>query len=173
MTRSTFFGSECKIIRNLVHKDLRGEFNRISDSEWLASRSNFAQVSFSRNHSKFTLRGLHYQGDEGKESKIISCLSGAIFDVAVDIRKESKTYLHWDSCIVKGEDKISLLVPPGFAHGFLTLEDNTDIIYSIDVPFNSLEYAGINPFSQKINIKWPMHANHISTKDASLPESPR
>jgi len=126
---------------------------------------NFVQFNQSDNIFKGTLRGLHYQSDPFSEIKLISCIKGSVFDVLVDVRKESKTYLKKFSIELSANDDISLLVSKGIAHGFQTLEDYSTLIYFHSEYYNEKYYKGLNPFDPILGINWPIEKKIISDKD--------
>ena len=115
------------------------------------------------------VRGMHYQIDEHAEQKIITCLAGRIFDVAVDLRETSPTYLQWFGIELSPERPISLVIPRGFAHGYQSLEDNSLIQYLVSTPFEPAAERGLHPFDPTIGIEWPLPCSGISDKDAQRP----
>jgi len=150
--------------------DDRGSWLRVFDT--LKSKNSdlcFSQISISNNILKGTLRGLHFQKIPFSEYKAIACLNGSIYDVVVDIRKDSVNYLKWYSTYLSSSDNKFLLVPPGYAHGFLTLEDDTQLIYGMDKVFSPKHYSGIHWNDPKIGVNWPDMPKVISDKDSSLP----
>ena len=120
----------------------------------------------SYNEKKNTLRGMHFQLEPFEECKIVSCIKGSIFDVIIDLRRKSKTYLEWTSFILTEENQDMLYIPKGFAHGFQTLEDDTKVYYQMTQFYHS-DYAGGVRWDDKIfNIEWPTCGNRImSLKD--------
>jgi dTDP-4-dehydrorhamnose 3,5-epimerase len=124
-----------------------------------------SNMSFSKN--KGTLRGLHYQ-ISSEEAKLVRCPKGAIFDVVIDLRTDSDTYLNTSCNILTSADTKLLYVPPGCAHGFLTLEDNTEVNYLVTDLFNPEKERGIRFDDPTFNINWPNSINVISEKDKSF-----
>jgi len=117
------------------HVDERGYFARTFCVEEFGKHglvTNFIQTSTSFNHRKGQIRGMHYQEDPYGETKIVRCTSGAIYDVMIDLRKESKTYNQWFGTELSATNGKMFYIPKGFAHGFKTLEDNTEIFYMMD-----------------------------------------
>src|SRR5690606_8404515 len=112
-----------------------------------------------------TIRGLHFQYAPHAETKIVSCLQGSIYDVAVDLRAGSQTFLQWYGLILSAERQNSLVIPPGFAHGFQTLEDNTQILYLVSAPYSAADEDGLNPLDPTIGIEWPLPPSEISPRD--------
>src|SRR5262245_31087576 len=116
------------------HGDERGFFARVWCAREFASRgliSNFVQSSISYNQRRGTLRGLHYQEHPHAETKLVRCTQGAAFDVLVDLRPDSPTYKHWHACELTAENRRSIYIPEGFAHGFQALTDGTELLYAI------------------------------------------
>ncbi|MCM5557655.1 dTDP-4-dehydrorhamnose 3,5-epimerase family protein [Pleomorphomonas sp. JP5] len=151
------------------HRDERGLFARLSCPQEFAELGiafSAAQTSLSRNPARHTLRGMHYQPGEWAEGKIIRATRGAAFDVAVDLRPESPTYLGWCATRLSAESMAAFFIPRGFAHGFLTLEPDTDIVYEIDRPFEAGHGAGLRWSDPMIAIDWPAEPAVIGERDA-------
>ena len=160
------------IIEPELKIDERGYFARIfCQEEFKKIGFNFTIVQMSRSltRKKGTIRGMHFQKEPKAEDKIVCCLKGAIFDVAIDLRKNSSTYGQWAAEELTEENKKMFLIPKGFAHGFQTLTDNSEILYFMS-EFYSPEYAGgvrwNDPF---FNIKWPIKNPILSEKDKNWP----
>ncbi|MGD9650171.1 MAG: dTDP-4-dehydrorhamnose 3,5-epimerase [Dongiaceae bacterium] len=140
-------------------EDERGFFARSWSGEELAKHGLNAQLnqcSISYNKKKNTLRGLHFQADPHGEVKIVRCTKGKIFDVAVDIRPSSPTYLKWHGVELSADNHISFYIPAGFAHGFQTLSDDSEVYYMIGTPYVPEAARGLNYADPKINIQWPL-----------------
>ena len=154
-------------------KDKRGFFARTWCKEEFLKRglnSNLFQCNISFNKSKGTLRGMHYQDNPYQEAKLIRCVKGVIYDVILDIRPHSKTYKNWMSIILNSKDYRMLYVPEGFAHGFQTLQDNTEVFYQMSQSYKQNYAKGILWNDKTFNIAWPLHNPIISEKDnAFLP----
>ena len=151
-------------------EDERGFFSRIFDSDIfkeLGLVSNFVQHSVSYNKKKGTLRGLHYQIHPFSETKIVSCSSGKIFDVLVDLRPSSTTYKQWDAIELTSDNLLIIYIPEGIAHGFQTLDDNTSVDYKISQIFKPEFSQGIRWNDNTFQIPWPMKPTIISKKDLS------
>ena len=156
-----------KIIKNKFSDD-RGDFFRLFCEEEFKDQNifnNLNQINLSTSARKGTVRGLHYQTSPFSEQKIVTCIKGKIWDVAVDIRKESPTYLKWISLELSAENYTSILIPEGFAHGFQTLESNSEILYFSSKPYMKEFERGINPLDKKLKINWPIKISNISFKD--------
>ena len=127
------------IINLKPHKDSRGFFSRIFCQKEFKQRklmSSLVQISFAKNNKKGQIRGMHYQEPPYQETKIVRCIRGSFKDVIIDIRKESDTYNQWHSEILKSSEFKMIYIPKGFAHGYKTLEDNTELIYMMDQFYN-------------------------------------
>ncbi len=153
-------------------EDERGFFSRIWDKDEFSKvglGTEFVQTSISSNKRKGTIRGMHYQTKPYEEDKIVRCVKGEIFDVVVDLRPDSKTFKEWFSIKLSSDNYKMLYVPKGFAHGFQTLEDNTEVFYQISEYYNSKHAKGVKWDDDTFQIKWPLKATVISQKDSSNP----
>jgi dTDP-4-dehydrorhamnose 3,5-epimerase len=152
--------------------DERGFFARAyCDQEFAAKglSTELRQCSVSYNTREGTLRGLHHQGAPHEEHKLVRCTSGAIFDVIVDVRPQSSHYRRWFGTHLTAQNHRSLFIPPGFAHGFITLSDDAEVYYMISVP-HAPEYAqGFRWNDPAFSIEWPLAPSVISPRDASYP----
>ncbi len=164
------------LIKPKIFGDQRGFFMETykkSDFEKAGIETNFVQDNHSKS-IKGVLRGLHFQKIPKAQGKLVRCLRGKIFDVAVDIRKNSPTFGKWVGFELSEENKYMLWIPPGFAHGFLTLEENTEIFYKVSGAEYSPEHdAGIIWNDQQIGINWPIENIEnliLSEKDKNLPK---
>jgi dTDP-4-dehydrorhamnose 3,5-epimerase len=157
-----------------VLRDERGYFREWFKSEdaWAATGRDFvieqANISLS---SAGTLRGIHYSIAPRGQAKWITCVSGSIQDVIVDIRPDSKTYGQWIDVDLRGDSGKAVLISQGLGHGFLALEDNTAVAYLVSTPFSPTDEFEINPFDEKIGINWGMDFGSlkISGKDKIAP----
>lgn len=127
-----------------------------------------ANVNFSVR--KGTLRGMHFQNHPYQEDKIVRCTRGALFDVIIDLRKDSPTYKQWIGVELTENNHRALLVPKGFAHGFLTLEDNTEANYLVSQFYTPGAESGIRYNDPQFNIEWPFEPVSVSEKDANHPD---
>ena len=127
------------------------------------------QINHSFTQKKNSIRGLHYQINPFCETKIVNCIKGSIFDIAVDIRTHSKTYLHYYAIELSEDSNDALLIPEGFAHGFQTLSDNVELLYFHTMPYNKDFERGINPLDKTLNVDWPFPALEMSERDKNLP----
>jgi dTDP-4-dehydrorhamnose 3,5-epimerase len=132
---------------------------------------NFVQDNHSLSVETGVVRGLHYQAPPFAQDKLVRVVRGAIFDVAVDIRRGSPTLGHWVGLIVSAEAWNQILVPVGFAHGFMTLEPNTEVVYKVSAPYSRDHDAGIRWDDPAIGIDWPLAGRTpiLSDKDRAAP----
>lgn len=154
------------------HEDERGFFARLwSDAEFgeRGLNRNLAQCSLSYNRLAGTIRGLHYQAAPAEEAKIVRCVRGAVYDVLVDLRPSSATYMHWISRELTGDNRDALYVPEGVAHGYQTLTDSTELLYLISTPYTPSLARGIRWNDRAFNIEWPLAPGLISERDRTYP----
>ena len=130
---------------------------------------NFVQDSHSFSAKKGVLRGIHFQNDPAAQAKLVRCASGAVLDVAVDLRKGSPTYKKWVAVRLSAENKKQLLLPRGFGHGFLSLTDNAEFLYKVDNPYNAAADRSIRWNDPEIAVDWGITDPTISEKDATAP----
>ncbi len=155
------------------HVDERGFFARAHcPDEFAVAGYPFSpvQTSISRNHAKGTLRGMHYQARPHGEAKLVRVVRGRIYDVALDLRPESPTFMHWTAAELSADNGRALLIPEGVAHGFLTLEPESDILYQIDRMFEPGHGRAVRWNDPVFAIEWPAAPDVISAADASLPD---
>ncbi|MEL7108102.1 MAG: dTDP-4-dehydrorhamnose 3,5-epimerase [Pseudomonadota bacterium] len=130
----------------------------------------FVQTNLSGNVSAGTLRGLHYQTSPSEEAKFLRCISGAIFDVMLDMRPESSTYLMSLGVELTAENKRAVLVPPRVAHGYLALSDGAEVMYMSSCPFDPKSERGVRFDDPTINVDWPRPVTFVSQKDRAWPD---
>jgi dTDP-4-dehydrorhamnose 3,5-epimerase len=148
--------------------DNRGFFARTFCVEEFAARAletSYLQHSVSFSSRKGTVRGMHYQREPHGEVKLVRCISGAIWDVVVDIRPESVTYLSWQGFELSSANRYQLYIPQGFAHGFQTLTDNVEVNYLISEPYSPQCATGIRYNDPLFGITWPLPVSEMSAKD--------
>ena len=131
--------------------------------------TDIKQCNISENNLKYTLRGFHFQYPPNGEDKLISCIKGSLFNIVLDLRKESHTYLKWISFNLSEEDRLSLFIPKGCANAYLTLEDNTWIFYYHSAFYSPRYEGGIRYNDPFLNITWPAEPKVISNKDLNHP----
>jgi dTDP-4-dehydrorhamnose 3,5-epimerase len=160
------------IIEPEIIADERGFFARTwcaREFETHGLTPNLVQCNISFNKQKGTLRGMHYQVVPHEEAKVVRCTMGTIYDVIVDLRPNSPTYKQWVSVEISFENRRMLYIPEGFAHGFLTMEDDTEVFYQMS-EFYAPECArGVRWNDPAFNITWPFGVTVISEKDAQYP----
>ena len=165
--------SDIIIIEPKVFGDERGYFLESYNQkkfEEVVGITSFVQDNESKS-SKGVLRGLHFQKPPFEQAKLVRCIEGEVLDVAVDIRKNSKTYGKHVAVLLSGENKRQLFVPRGFAHGFLVLSDTATFAYKVDNTYAPEFDAGIRWNDKKLNIQWGLEESEVlvSSKDAELP----
>jgi len=151
------------IFKNKSFKDKRGYFKELIKEKQIKKKLPFTVMSYSK---KNVIRGLHIQ-TKNSQGKLISVLKGKIYDVALDLRKNSKTFGKIFSCILSEKNSQSIYIPPGFAHGFCGLEKENYIIYSCTQYRDKDSEKGIKYNDKKLNIKWPTKKPVVSKKDQS------
>ncbi len=159
-------------IRMNVLADERGFFARRFCAETFRARdleSDFVQRSISFNARRGTLRGLHFQAPPASETKIVRCTRGAAFDVIVDLRTGSRTYGRWHGEELSADNRLMLYVPKGFAHGFQTLIDDTEIDYEITPAYVADAARGVRFDDPTLAITWPLTDAVVSARDRNLP----
>ena len=160
------------LIKLDVFEDKRGVFENIWNNHKPLLPGLFfkpSSVNFSYNNHKFTLRGIHYQDPPYQQAKLVTCTNGKLWDVVVDLRKESPTYQNWVAFELTARSGKSLFIPRGCAHGFLTLENNTTLAYLIEgryIPEKSRVLIWNDP---EINIDWPVNDPILSDRDKFAP----
>lgn len=159
----------CEITK---YEDERGYFTETYNKDVFFKHgidSNFVQDNHSLSLKSGTIRGLHYQQQPKAQSKLIRVVKGSIYDVVVDIRINSATYGKWESYLLTADNSRQLFVPKGFAHGFCSLEDNTEIHYKVDEFYSKEHERGIYWNSPELKINWPVSYPILSIKDKHLP----
>jgi dTDP-4-dehydrorhamnose 3,5-epimerase len=156
-------------IRRLPRSDPRGFFERFFCADELAPAGwtgPVAQINRTLTAGQGTLRGLHFQHPPHAEKKLVSCLRGEVFDVAVDIRAGSPTFLHWHAEILSGDNHTSLLIPEGFAHGFQTRTPDVEMLYLHSAPYAPGAEGGLRPDDPRLAVAWPDPVALLSERDA-------
>lgn len=159
----------------LIHfnplNDNRGSFSKLFCAEELRLfwPNSVIQVNYTFTKEKGTVRGLHFQKPPHSDQKLIICLHGEVWDVAVDLRAGSPTLLNWHSEILSAEKRTALLVPKGFAHGFQACSPNVEMLYLHDSAYSPESEGGLSPVDPKLSIAWPEPLNLISARDRYHP----
>lgn len=154
-------------------EDDRGFFARAwckNEMETHGCSADLKQANLSLSSKKGTLRGMHYQVSPYEESKLVRCTRGALYDVIVDLRKDSPTYKEWIGVELTADNRRMLYVPEGFGHGFVTLEDDTEAFYLVTEFYTPGAEQGIRYNDPALGIEWPVDIEVISEKDASWPD---
>lgn len=163
---------DCFVITPKPIKDERGYFERYfcaRDFREIGFEKNIAQINHSLTKIKGTIRGMHFQLPPFCETKIVRCLKGEIYDVALDLRRNSPTFLQYFGVNLSEENGKYLLIPDGFAHGFQAISDDVEIVYLCSEFFDAKSDSVINPLDPKVAIKWQLSPTNLSQKDANAP----
>lgn len=155
--------------RNPVN-DERGFFARLWCAEEFSSagwNKPIAQINHTLTRRRGTVRGMHFQHPPYSEMKLVACLRGEIFDVAIDLRSNSPTFLKWHSEVLSATNQRSLLIPEGFAHGFQTLTDDCELIYLHSVSHTPSNEGALNPTDPQLAIAWPLAIAALSDRDGA------
>ncbi len=139
----------------------KNEFSKIGhNKEWVQMNHSFTE-------HKGTIRGMHYQLDPHKEIKMLRCIVGAVYDVIIDLRQNSASFLQWFGTELSANNKRMLYIPEGFAHGFQSLTDDCELLYHHSAFYTSQAEAGIRYNDERINIKWPLPVTAVSARDSN------
>lgn len=160
------------VIEPELKTDERGYFARIFATEELAKEGlsfDVAQANISLTKKRGMVRGMHFQREPKSEGRIVQCVKGAMFDVAVDLRKNSKTFGSWVAEELTDENKLMLFIPKGFAHGFQALTDNCEVEYFMSELYSPEHAAGVRFDDPQIGVVWPLTVTLVSDRDKNLP----
>lgn len=160
------------VIERKPIEDDRGFFCRLFCAEEFCEaglRKFIAQINQTFTRGKGAVRGLHFQYPPHAEAKLVSCLGGEIFDVAVDLRKGSPTFLCWHGEILSAANRKSLLIPEGFAHGFQTLTEDCELIYLHTVSYAPEAEGGLHVLDKRLGVAWPLEISELSGRDRTHP----
>lgn len=152
--------------------DARGFLSRLFCADELAEagwNGPVAQINQTLTRRCGAVRGMHFQYPPHAETKLVSCLGGAVFDVAVDLRKGSPTFLRWHAQELSAENRLALLIPAGFAHGFQALSDDCELLYVHSAPYVAVAEGGLSPRDPQLAIAWPLAITDMSERDAGHP----
>jgi dTDP-4-dehydrorhamnose 3,5-epimerase len=161
-----------KIIEVDIFKDERGEFSRIfcdEELKILLEDKFITQINRSITFKAGTIRGMHLQNPPFSETKIVRCLRGKVFDVAVDLRKNSSTFLQWVGVELSPMNNKALVIPDGCAHGFQVLEENSELLYFHTASYTPSQELAIRFDEPLVSISWPLTPTEISKRDLSHP----
>ena len=164
--------ADLKIVKRQQLGDNRGFFSRLFCAEELAVvgwNKPIAQINQTFTQKQGTIRGMHFQRPPYVEMKLVSCLRGAIWDVVVDLRAASPTFLQWHAEELSAANHRALLIPEGFAHGFQALSADCELIYLHSRAYTPTAEAGLNPIDPMLSIIWPLAITELSVRDAQHP----
>lgn len=164
--------SDVKVLERSRSDDNRGFIERLFSVEELSTVMGpraIVQINRSLTSRQGTVRGLHFQLPPHAELKLVTCLRGRVFDVAVDLRRDSPTFLQWHAEILSGTEARTIVVPEGFAHGFQTLVADCEMLYMHTAGYDQEAERGIDPRDPLLSIAWPVQIAEMSTRDASHP----
>ena len=148
--------------------DERGWFARYfckKEFSTIGHNKEWVQMNHSFSLKKGTLRGMHFQKPPYSEIKLVRCIQGSVFDVIIDLRKDSPTFLKWFGTELSAENKLMMYIPEGFAHGFQTLEDNSGLLYMHTAYYSPEAEDGLRYNDPQVNISWPLEISEISMRD--------
>jgi len=148
--------------------DQRGFLDRLFCAEELAG-AGWVQINHTCTHRQGTVRGMHFQYPPHSEMKLVICLRGTVWDVAVDLRPDSPTFLSWHAEELSPENQRAMLIPEGFAHGFQALTPDVEMLYCHTVSYTPEAEGGLHPEDPRLSIKWPQPITELSERDASHP----
>ena len=160
------------VIERQAIADARGSFSRLFCSEELREQGwphPIAQINHAITSRRGTVRGLHFQRPPHAEAKQVTCIRGEVWDVAVDVRRKSPTFLRWHAEKLSAENRRSLLIPRGFAHGFQALTDGVELIYLHSTAYAPDHEAGLDVRDAKLAISWPLPIVELSPRDQAHP----
>lgn len=160
------------LLQRKVLGDQRGYFQRMFCADDLAElgwHEPIAQINHTYTSSKGSIRGMHLQLPPSAEMKLIACVKGEVWDVAIDLRAESATFLKWHAVLLSQANQRSFLIPAGFAHGFQTMSDDVEMLYCHSKSYAPASEMGLNPFDARLAIEWPLGLTEISEKDRNWP----
>lgn len=161
------------IVQRQLREDHRGFLSRFycaEEFETAGVRKPIAQINHTLTKRRGTVRGLHFQRPPHAEIKFVSCLRGEIFDVAVDLRRNSPTFLRWHAEVLSAATRRSLLIPEGFAHGFQALSDDCEIMYLVTAAYHPAAEDALLATDPSLNIGWPIPITEMSDRDRCHPE---
>ena len=163
------------IIETEPFRDDRGFFTRVFCQNELRSifhDKNIVQINHTLTNKQGTIRGMHFQYPPKAEIKIVKCLSGSVFDVIIDLHKDSPSFLKWHGEILSAKNMKMVYIPEGFAHGFQTLEENCELLYLHTEFYSPDNEGGIRYDDPAVNVSWPLRINDISERDLNHPLLP-
>lgn len=160
------------LIERNTYSDNRGYFDRLfccDELQNILGSRKIVQINHTKTTKAGIIRGMHYQSPPHAEMKFVTCLRGSIFDVAVDIRSNSPTFLQWHSEVLTQDNQATFVIPEGFAHGFQALTDDVELLYFHSSTYCLEAEAGLDAFDKILSIKWPVEVVERSIRDQSHP----
>jgi len=160
------------LVQRLRLEDHRGFLSRLYCAETFGVRDTLptiAQINQTLTRKKGTVRGMHFQFPPHAEAKLVTCIHGEVFDVAVDLRKDSATFLRWFGTVLSPDNQHSLLIPEGVAHGFQTLQDDCELIYLHSSPYHPDAEGAVLATDSRLAIGWPLAITEMSDRDLAHP----
>lgn len=164
--------ADLKVVRSAPHRDERGVFTRLycaRELQSLIGHRQIAQINYSRTSHAGAVRGMHFQRPPHAEMKMIRCLRGRAWDVAVDLRTGSPTFLHWSAVELSADDAQMVVIPEGFAHGFQALEPDTELLYLHTEFYDPTSEGGLRYDDPRLAITWPLPPRDLSPRDLAHP----
>ena len=159
-------------VRRQRLRDDRGYLARVFCAEELSAAGwnvPIAQINLTQTNRPGTVRGMHYQLPPYSECKLVSCMRGEVWDVALDLREGSPTFLRWHALHLSGDNDTAMLLPEGVAHGFQSLSADAELLYCHSLPYAAQHERGLNPLDPRIAIEWPMAVSAMSPRDHDHP----
>lgn len=161
-----------RVVQRAAIEDERGFLSRLFCAEVFSSHgmmTGIAQINHTLTRHRGMVRGMHFQRAPHAEAKLISCLRGEVFDVAVDLRKDSPTFLHWFGQLLSPGNRCSMYIPPGCAHGFQAMADDCELVYLHSSAYAPQAEGGIHPRDPAVAINWPLPVSMMSNRDQGHP----
>lgn len=161
-----------QIVQTVSNGDARGTFERLfCEQEWapLRARLRFVQVNLSTTAERGSVRGMHFQREPAAEAKLIRCVRGHAFDVAIDVRVGSPTFLEWHAIELRAAEPRAIFIPEGFAHGFQALSDDVQLLYFHTTPWTPACEGGLRHDDPRLAIDWPLPSVNVSDRDRAHP----
>jgi dTDP-4-dehydrorhamnose 3,5-epimerase len=161
-----------KLVQRKPLGDTRGFLARLfCAEEFEAAQAGLAvaQINHTLTSAQGTVRGMHFQHPPHADAKLVNCIRGSVFDIAVDLRRDSPTFLRWFGTVLSAENHTSLLIPQGFAHGFQALEDNCELIYLHSAAYAPAAEGQLHALDPRLAIAWPLPIGEMSARDQGAP----
>lgn len=165
--------AELIVVETLPHVDSRGQFERLyceHELKSLVRSRKIVQINHSRTTAVGAVRGMHFQMPSNAEMKLVRCLKGRVWDVAVDIRRGSSTFLHWHAEELSAANSSMMIIPEGFAHGFQVLEPDSELLYLHTACYTPAAESGLKFDDPLLDIAWPLEPTDVSPRDLRHPK---